>query len=87
MGLRHARFESAFVSREAGDRLQVLPEAGSKTGEKRRSESGGFRVRGTDDGYAKDIRLKLHEGIVGGGPAVDAQFEERSGGVGLNRVH
>ena len=38
------------------------------------------------DGHAQDVRLELHEEIVGGGAAVDAKLGKRDSRITLHRV-
>ena len=64
----------------------MVPDAGGKTGEISRAERGGFGDGRTNDGNAENIGLELHESVVGGGAAIDAEFGERRVGVGVDGI-
>src|ERR1700727_2038556 len=83
----HLGCESAFLLGQGRDYMQIFPEAYGQTGEKCRAQSGCLCDRRAHDGYSEDVRLKLHERVVGGSAAIHAQLLERSAGVGFDRVH
>jgi hypothetical protein len=62
------------------------PVADREPREVRASERGRLGDRGPHDRYAEQVRLELHQRVVGGGAAVHAQFGQRDPGVGRHRV-
>ena len=80
----HGGLEFAVHFPLVGDFVGVFPEADAETGEVGRTESGGFVDLGADDGDAGDIRLELHEEIIDGGAAIDAEFFDFDAGIGLH---
>src|ERR1700674_4940676 len=85
--LWHVWCKSAFLLGQVRDYMQIFPEAYGQTSEKCRALSGCLGDRGAHDGYSEDVRLKLHEPVVGRSAAIHAQLLERSAGVGFDRVH
>ena len=57
-------------------------EAGQVCGAQRR----GFRHRRANDRRAENVGLKLHEAVVGGGPAIHAKFRHRCAGIAPHRI-
>src|SRR5664280_2490061 len=64
----------------------VPPIADGEAGEIRGAEGGRLEDLGPDDGHAEEIGLELHEELVRGGAAVDAQLGQRDAGVLLHGV-
>ena len=64
----------------------AAPEADREAGEVGRAERRRLGDRGPDDGHAEQVGLELHEQVVGGRAAVDAQLGERDARVALHRV-
>src|ERR1700727_3021397 len=83
----HVRSKSAFLLGQVRDYMQIFPEACGQTREKCGSQSGCLCDRRAHDGYSEDVRLKLHERVVGRSAAIHAQLLESSAGVGFDRVH
>src|ERR1035438_10164662 len=62
------------------------PESSRKACQIRGSEGGGLGHGRTDDRHTEYVSLKLHEAVVGGGSAIDAQFRYRIARVETHRV-
>ena len=88
MGLRagHARFEALVIPGKIGDCGDVFPDPSGEAGEECCAESGGFGDGGANYGDSENVGLELHERVVGGRAAIDAEFGERGAGVGLDGV-
>ena len=56
------------------DLSTIFPKTSRQASEVSRAEGSGFHDFGPDDWDAENVRLELHEQIVAGGPAIDAQF-------------
>ena len=63
------------------------PEADREAGESCRAEGGRLRDRGALDGDAEEVRLALHQEVVGAGAAVDAERVQGRGAVGGHCFH
>src|ERR1700693_816354 len=85
--LWHVRCKSAFLLGQVRDYLQIFPEAYGQASQKRSALSGCLCDRRAHDRYSENVRLKLHESVVGRSAAIHAQLLQGSAGVGLNRVH
>src|SRR5580692_7570193 len=83
----HVRQKSALLPGQVRDYIQIFPEAYRQTSEQCGAQSGCLRHRGAHDGYSEDVRLKLHERVVGRSAAIHAQLLESGAGVGFDRVH
>src|SRR5690606_38647872 len=66
--------------------VQATPEPDREAGRVCGSQSGRLRYLRADDGYAKDVRLELHERVVGDHAAVDLQLGEVDTRVGVDSI-
>src|SRR5947209_8515518 len=78
--------EGAVGVPAGGDGVGGGPEADGQTGEGGRAEGGRLGDGGALDGDAEEIGLPLHEEVVGGGAAVDAECEQGRAGLGAGDV-
>ncbi len=81
----HVRLETVFDLPVARQLIERRPEAGAESreiGGAERSRLGDLRAY---DRYAEQIGLELHQQIVRGRAAIDAQLDERARGVFLHR--
>src|SRR5580658_2226249 len=69
----HERGEALVAATPGAKIVGTGPESGGEAGEISRAQRGGLRDLRADDGDAEDIGLELHEQIVDGGAAIDAQ--------------
>src|SRR5689334_792649 len=82
----HVRLEALLRLPVRGELFARLPEIDGKAGEVGRPERSRLQHLGAHDGHAQDVGLELHEQIVGGSAAVDAQLREALAGVLLHGV-
>ena len=82
--LLHLRLVKAVQGPLGADILQVLPDAGGQARQIGRSQGGGLPNHGAADGAAHNVRLELHQEVVGGGAAVHPQLPELFAGVLLH---
>ena len=75
---RHRGLEAAVDAPVRADLGRVLPEADGEAGEVRGAEGRRLEDLGPHDGDAEEVRLELHEEVVRGGAAVDAQLARAS---------
>src|SRR5258706_10902282 len=79
------RLENAIARPERGDLGFILPESDREPREVRCAERRGLRDARPHHRNAQQVRLDLHEEVVGGRPTADAQPGERDAGVGGHR--
>jgi len=64
----------------------VFPKANSEACKISCAQRGGFKHSWTNNGHAEHVGLELHQEVVGGGAAVDAQFIKNNIRIGLHHV-
>jgi len=80
----HPGFKTGIALACGSKRIRRGPEAGSQTGKVSRAKRGGFCDLGPDDRHAEHVGLELHEQVVDGRAAVDAQRAKGLAGFGVN---
>src|SRR5690606_38643983 len=82
----HRRLPAAVFAPVRAELVQATPEPDREAGRVCGSQSGRLRYLRADDGYAKDVRLELHERVVGDHAAVDLQLGEVDTRVGVDSI-
>ena len=77
-------FELAVEGPVSGDVLDVVPEADGQSGQVGSAQGGGFRNPRSADVDSQQVCLELHQLVVDGGAAVDAEIVQLDAGVALH---
>ena len=70
------RLEARIGRAQLANFFRATPEAYGEPGQVRSAERGGLTDRGTYDGHAKQVGLELHQQVIHGRAAIDAQLAE-----------